>query len=97
MTTKITYLIVPAFSDQAGQCRIVAMTHTNKFKAVPNLALYRAAPDMWREVGIMNSRGHIVCLAPSHPSHHLHMKRDEPLMAGTTYTFIDGKDADAVA
>lgn len=95
MTVRIAYLIVPAWSDQAGQCRIVARTYEREFgNDTPGLREYRANPDLWREVGIMNSRGSIVAFAPSHASHYNHMKSDEPLMAGTVYTFVDGEDAE---
>lgn len=92
---RIAYLIVPAWSDQAGQCRIVSRVYDPEFgNDTPGLREYRANPDLWREAGIMNSRGSIVCLDPSHPSHLNSMKRDEPLMAGTVYSFIHEGEAD---
>lgn len=97
MTTLITYLIVPAWSDQAGQCRIVAKRHHERddedVSPHPGLKDYRADPSQWFEVGIMNSQGHIVCLSPTHPSHYPYIQQDEPLMAGLAYTFIDGVEA----
>jgi hypothetical protein len=75
-----TYLIVPAFSDQAGQCRIV-MRPGPAPRGRSALMHYRNYPDQWREAGLMNSSGQLVCLdAPDHV-------REEfidcqPLMAG---------------
>lgn len=52
-----TAFIVPAMTDQAGQCRIVAaLGH------VPDpLSAYRADPEPWFEVGTMTSRGNLAC------------------------------------
>lgn len=72
-----TYLIVPAWSDQAGQCRIVA--RDGEF--VGALHHYRGHPSAWQEVGLMNSHGQLVCLeAPA--SVVQEFKDCEPLMAG---------------
>lgn len=90
MTVYNTYLIVPAMTDQAGQCRIVVATHVDNVHL--GLKDYRANPDMWKDCGIMASDGHIVCIDVSHPSHRNGMKRDEPLAAGVTYRFIAGED-----
>lgn len=83
---KQTYYIVPAFSDQAGQCRIVVCDG-----AVANARdSYRAHPDLWKEAGIMNSRGELVCLeAPKHVWNEI--QDCCPLMAGTQ--FIVDKEA----
>ena len=77
MTT--TLLIVPAWSDQAGQCRIVAR-HGTPFKALQD---YRENPDPWLEVGLMDSKGYVRCIVPGFAS----IKDDEPLVAGTSYYF----------
>lgn len=73
----MTYLIVPAWSDQAGQCRIA-----KRLGDIGDaLKDYRAEPDAWEDVGIMNSRGSLVCLdAPGHI--YQEFKSMEPLMAG---------------
>lgn len=77
-----TYLIVPAFSDMAGQCRIVARDGDHK-EALRN---YRADPSKWSEVGLMNSRGSLVCM--DGPKELIEMmKADEPLAAGYEYAF----------
>jgi len=76
------YYIVPAWSDQAGQCRIVCRTFAGK---IDGAASYRATPELWKEAGIMNSRGEIVCL--DDPIAFAEMKLDEPLMAGVQYSF----------
>jgi hypothetical protein len=54
---KHTALIVPAFSDMASQCRIVARDG----EIADALRDYRANPRAWREVGLMDSRGTLVC------------------------------------
>jgi hypothetical protein len=71
-----TYLIVPAWSDQAGQCRIVVR---NGLPA-DALADYRATPDYWIDVGLMNSRGELVYLDA--PKSVVQEFRDCALMAG---------------
>jgi len=79
-----TLLIVPAVTDQAGQCRIVVA----EFDVRPDSALnaYRCDPDCWREIGLMNSRGKLVCLdAPREVWDDL--KDCEPLMAGSQFTY----------
>lgn len=74
-----TYLIVPAWSDQAGYCRIVSRNGC----CLDALNSYRSAPDLWHESGRMNSRGEIVCL--DNPILFKEMKEDQPLMAGMVY------------
>lgn len=78
------FLIVPAWSDQAGQCRIV-------HRATPahvSLGLndYRNQPNLWMEVGIMASDGHVVCL-DAWPEVWQEMKDSEPLMASTIFSY----------
>jgi hypothetical protein len=69
-----------AWTDQAGQCRIVAA------QGPGTLADYRRQPDRWSEVGLMNSAGKLVCLdAPRQVWDD--MKADEPLAAGVTYRY----------
>jgi hypothetical protein len=83
----ITYVIVPAWSDQAGQCRIVSMHHSLGDAAVrPGLSDYRAQPHLWREAGLMASDGHVRCL-DAVPEHYRVIKDAEPLMAGTAFHF----------
>lgn len=76
MTT--TLYVVPAFSDQAGQCRIVARDGDHGARDS-----YRANPNNWREVGLMDSRGNIRCIEPEFAA----LRDDVPLMAGTVYRF----------
>jgi hypothetical protein len=85
MSTRTTYLIVPALTDLAGQCRIVRRPHHGDLPAKA-LQCYRNDPDSWEEAGLMNSRGRIVCLdAP--PAVYADMQNDEPLAAGLVYTY----------
>lgn len=77
-----TVLIVPAVTDQAGQCRIV---QTGTFAKIRNpLADYRLNPHLWHEVGLMNFAGELVCYeGPDEESEHI---RDcEPLAAGLVF------------
>lgn len=81
----MNYLIVPAWSDQASQCRIVSRPGA---KIADPLANYRQSPNLWSEAGLINSRGFLVCLSAS--VEHCHEFRDcEPLMAGTTFYMED--------
>lgn len=72
-----TYYIVPAWSDQAGQCRIVS------FEGDPENAPrhYKENQASWKEVGLMNSRGDLIYLNAS-PEAIQEFKDCEPLMAG---------------
>lgn len=81
---KVTYLIVPALTDQAGQCRIVRTFHDDDQDRA--LSDYRRTPDLWDEAGVMSSRGRIVCLTAL-PQIYSDMQADEPLAAGLTYTY----------
>lgn len=82
MLTTHTALIVPALTDQAGQCRIVARAG----KVDRALAAYRAEPRAWAEVGIMNSSGKLVCCEPlgDLPQQ---LQESQPLMAGSVFEF----------
>jgi hypothetical protein len=82
MMATLTIFIVPAWSDQAGQCRIVA----REGRHADCLQSYRANPAKWREIGLMNSRGAIVCLDASEGIRN-ELKADEPLAAGVRYVF----------
>jgi hypothetical protein len=72
-----TALIVPAFSDMAGKCNIVA----RKGDINDALRNYREDPRQWHEVGIMNSRGELVC-CDKLGNLRTELKECEPLMAG---------------
>jgi len=79
-----SYLIVPAWSDQAGQLRIVAREHDTKFRMT--LADYRNHPDLWKEVGLVNSDGRLKCIeAPV--SVGLDLQAQQPLLPPTVYTY----------
>ena len=79
-----TIFIVPAWSDQAGQCRLVA---TSTFKSVGDAKRdYEHYPDKWREVGIMNSQGKLVCFDGTAKERD-DIKASEPLMAGLVFEF----------
>lgn len=79
MTT--TVYIVPAMTDQAGQCRIVS--REGVFKSPRDD--YRQSPGAWKEIGIMNSRGKLVCLEADNLDVVEELKSAEPLMAGLVF------------
>lgn len=74
-----TLRILPAWSDQAGQCRIIAR-HGHVPSARDD---YRENPGLWREVGLMASDGHVRCIEPQFRS----ICEDQPLAAGVQYHF----------
>ena len=79
---RIIY-IAPAFSDQAGQCRIYA---TDAFFNASAASHYKLHPRLWKEVGLMNSRGRLVCFEGTSQQRQ-DLTDDQPLMAGLTYTY----------
>lgn len=80
-----TVLIVPAWSDQASQCRIVCAEGVFK----DPLGSYRKDSTPWAEVGLMNSRGIVVCLSQElQDAGVLQEMRDcEPLRAGFVLSY----------
>jgi hypothetical protein len=80
-----TILIVPALTDQGGQCRIVKSE--GEFKDA--LHAYRNRPEVWKECGLMNSRGQIVWLEVPKGTH-AEIKSCEPLMAGSQFIYLKG-------
>mgnify|MGYP003532288840 FL=1 len=72
---RTTYLVVPAFSDQAGQLRIVS----RRASCVLTLTDYRHAPDLWAEAGLVRAHdGVLICLdAPA--SVHAEFRACEPI------------------
>lgn len=85
------FYIVPAWSDQAGQCRIVSREFSGKIDAA---ASYRETPKLWKEAGLMNSRGKLVYLDDRHAA--AEMSQDEPLSAGMQYSFEVTAPADTL-
>jgi hypothetical protein len=75
------FYVVPAWSEQSGQCRIVSRQVEGRIDAA---ASYRATPELWTEAGLMNSRGKVVYLNDKHAFEE--MSQDEPLMAGMQYS-----------
>lgn len=82
-----TVYIVPALTNQAGQCRIVA---AEGFYGAPQDS-YEKHQKRWKEIGIMNSAGKIVCLEAG-PQSTAEMKSCEPLMAGAFFKFFSLED-----
>lgn len=79
----IALYIVPAWSDQAGQCRIVRRDGPLAGSARES---YRRDPSAWREVGIMNSRGEVVCFDGA-PEQLQELRDCAPLAAGMEWRF----------
>jgi len=79
-----TVYIVPTLTTQSGQCRIVAAA--GLFTSPRDS--YKAHPELWKEIGIMNSAGKIVCLQAG-PHTTTEIKDCEPLMAGSFFSFAN--------
>lgn len=77
------FLIVPAWSDQAGYCRIVYISITEKLDL---LKLYRTEPERFLEAGKMNSQGRLVYLNCTNEQRE-DIKACEPLMAGEQFFY----------
>jgi len=83
---KVTYLIVPPVTDDPNpnQARIYSREHADHLAF--GLRDYRDNPDHWKEAGLINHQGKLVCLdAP--PTIYQDMKDQEPLMASTSHTY----------
>jgi hypothetical protein len=83
-----TYLIVPAWSDQGGQMRIV---RTDRYLK-DALQDYRDNPERWKEVGLiqtraMNQQTLTYFEGPAPVARWI--KDDLPLMGGTTYRYSE--------
>ncbi len=78
-----TIYIRPAMTDQAGQCRVYSTQAEIKGHVGRH---YSENPHLWKEVGLMNSRGQLVCF--SGPGfQHKDLVINQPLMAGTTFSY----------
>lgn len=74
--------IVPATTNQAGQCRICATAACRP--GLPAHVHYRAHPREWREVGLMNSQGRLVCFEGT-PEQRAELIACQPLTAGLVF------------
>lgn len=89
MTKPTTYYIVPALTDQAGQCRIVSFA--GAFQDIRTDGArdardhYQKFPDKWAEAGVMNSQGKLVALDGSKATWQ-ELRDCEPLAAGLAIT-----------
>jgi hypothetical protein len=83
MTT--TVYIVPAMTDQAGQCRIVS----REGEVASARDDYLQNPNAWKEIGLMNSRGQLVCIEADNLDVVDELKACEPLMAGLVFEVED--------
>ncbi|KVP39703.1 hypothetical protein WJ87_05835 [Burkholderia ubonensis] len=72
-------------TDQAGQCRIVSRDG----KVASARDDYRRNPDAWKEIGLMNSRGRLVCIEADNLAVVDELKACEPLMAGLQFEVED--------
>lgn len=78
------YLIVPALTDLASQCRIVRRSH--EILHPDPLDHYERYPQQWTDVGFTNSRGKLVALRAG-PDVVQDFRDSEPLCAGSCFTF----------
>lgn len=85
----INFYIVPAWSDQASQCRIVSRTTTVPVDARKD---YLENSELWHEAGLMNSRGELVYLSANKDQYD-DIKGCVPLMAGCQFTYEVDNDA----
>lgn len=83
--TKTVY-IAPAVGTLAGQCRIYATHADVTYRGARDH--YRKFPQEWKEVGLMNFQGRLVCYDGTTLEYE-EIKDCEPLMAGTVWTFED--------
>jgi hypothetical protein len=77
----ISVFIVPALTDMASQCRIVARPGSVSSARDD----YRANPKAWREIGLTNSRGRLVCIDADNLVVIDELKACEPLAAGLQF------------
>lgn len=83
---KHVFYIHPAWSDQAGQCRIYYREVWPDQKYDGAHVDYKLNTDKWYEAGLMNSRGKLVYLnAPRDVIEDV--RSSEPLMAGTEFHY----------
>ena len=82
-----TLYIVPAVTDLAGQCRIVGRRGQISGAARDS---YRADPSAWMEVGLMNSKGELVCLEEEFGAAGGwdELRDSQPLMAGSEFLVV---------
>lgn len=76
MKTKTTVHIAPSPTEHGTQCRVY-MNKTNA-DVCPT---YSDNPILWKEVGLMNSRGILVCFEGT-PEQRQEIQDCEPLMGG---------------
>ncbi|GBG14259.1 uncharacterized protein NMK_1824 [Novimethylophilus kurashikiensis] len=91
---KGTLFIVPALTDQAGQCTIVGYPGRD-YPGKSALNSYRTFPHLWKDVGLMNSSGKLVCLDAQYGAcgGADELRACEPLMAGLEFD-VDLADPD---
>ena len=77
---QLTVYIVPALTDMASQCKIVARHGKWSDAAVS----YKSNPDRWKEIGLMDAQGKLVC-ADLPKSQYNELAECQPLMAGETF------------
>lgn len=81
-----TLYIVPACTDQSGQCRIVGFRGTTSSAR----DCYEANPGLWVEAGLMNSRGELVCLSDEFAEFRQELLDSQPLMASLQFSMRAG-------
>lgn len=90
----MTAYIVPALTDVAGYCRVVVRHgRIENPKEDYERDLIRKVR-LWREVGMMGSRGQLLCIEADLADLGLEMRECQPMMAGMVWHF-EGEDAQA--
>lgn len=85
MGTIVIY-IAPALTDQAGQCRIYRARFDGSVNADGIKTHYRNHPDRYTEVGLMNSRGGLVCFEGTEEQF-ADLLNSQPLAAGLVFRY----------
>lgn len=63
-----TLYVAPAVTDHGTQCRIYAMPYPMRPGQKPSDIHWKYQRD-WKEIGLMNSRGKLVCCEPAYRRH----------------------------
>lgn len=50
---------------------------------------YAKHPNSWKEVGLVNAQGKLVCLEPHHPGIYADLKAQEPIYGGSVFNYSD--------
>lgn len=83
----MTAYIVPAQTDMAGYCRVVARHGKIENPQEDYREDLLRKQRLWREVGLMGSTGRLLCIDSELSGLGMEMRECQPLMAGTVWYF----------